>query len=374
MVKVIHSADMHLDAPMNSSSRHKSELLEDFKALIDLANQKEADILLISGDLFDSPFPTDDCVREAVEILGTCKSNVFISPGNHDYYQKDSVYHKYCFPDNVHIFISPEIKCVSTDCGADIYGYAFTSGAKKRQPLCRVHNPDRINIFSIHGDLGVPESNYAPLSCADIEMTEADYVALGHIHKSSHVKKAGKTSYAYCGCLSAKDFGESGQKGVIFGIFEKSHGICHSHFEFLPLSTHRYEIVNINITDISTMTELYNKLTRIISREEFGKHTSLRLVFKGERSEGIILSQTALDEIADKVFELEIDDRTLPKLSEQALENDPTVRGELYNILKDKLGGSTEEAELARLALRMALGAINNEDISELTKGEDIDV
>ncbi len=375
MVKMIHSADMHLDAPMSSSKRQKSQLMRDFKSLIDLANEKNADLLLISGDLFDSPFPEDSCVREAIDILGSCRSEVFISPGNHDPYFDGSVYHKYSFPDNVHIFTDYDTKYISAKCGADVYGYAFTSFSEKKHPLREVQSRDRINIYSIHADLGVQDSNYAPVFAHDIESTGADYVALGHIHKRMEIQKAGGTSYAYCGCLSPKDFGECGRKGVIYGEFDITDR-CHSaHYEFISITDRHYEIISMNLTGITTPDELCAKIYDIIAREGYGKSTSLRIIFKGERSMDISLSSTFLKDIEDKLFELEFEDRSVLEIQEKDFENDPTVKGELYSIMKDKLhSDDAEEADLARLAFRMALSAINNENVLEISEMEDIDV
>lgn len=375
MIKIIHSADMHLDAPMSSRGRRKSELMADFKSLIDISNNRGADILLISGDLFDSPYPDDSCVKETINILSLCNARVFISPGNHDPYTEDSVYAKYTFPENVHIFTSPEVQCISTECGADVYGYAFTSSAKKRQPLPRVHDLQRVNLFSIHGDLGVADSIYCPVFVADIEMTGADYVALGHIHKASNIAKIGKTSYGYSGCLSSKDFGECGKKGAIYGEFHLENGVCHSHFEFISLESHQYEIVEINVTQMDTMHQLYSKLSEIFAREGFGSRTSVRIIFKGEKSDDILLTSSAFEDPRNKVFELEFEDRTIPRIIEEELEKDPAIRGELYRILKPMLESDEEkEVTLARLALRMALGAIDNKEILDIPEMEDVDI
>ena len=43
-----------------------------------------------------------------------------------------------------------------------------------------------------------------------------DYIALGHIHKFSGIKRIGNTYYAYSGCPEGRGFDEEGDKGIIF--------------------------------------------------------------------------------------------------------------------------------------------------------------
>ncbi len=187
MIKIIHSADMHI--------RRDTMSLSALKNLINEANKRDTDVLLISGDLFDTPFPEKELAFEVISILENCHAQVFISPGNHDPFIAGSVYDIYEFPENVYIFKTSEVKHLRARCGADIYGYAFTSHSEGRHPLPEISDKSRISIYSIHADLGTG-SNYAPISQTDIELTKADYVALGHIHKRT--EKSDRSHVVLC--------------------------------------------------------------------------------------------------------------------------------------------------------------------------------
>ena len=59
-MKIIHCADLHLDAgmtanlPKEKASERKNELLTTFNRMIDYAVEEKVDALIIAGDLFDT--------------------------------------------------------------------------------------------------------------------------------------------------------------------------------------------------------------------------------------------------------------------------------------------------------------------------------
>ena len=123
-MKIIHTADNHLDMPLSSlplekATARKRERLSAFTKIIDHTIAVNADMLLISGDLFDSSNPSDAllsyCASE-FEKLGN--TPVFLSLGNHDYGIKRDV-----FPGNVHIF--PNTLTAFTSQGAFCFVFKY---------------------------------------------------------------------------------------------------------------------------------------------------------------------------------------------------------------------------------------------------------
>ena len=63
---------------------------------------------------------------------------------------------------------------------------------------------------------------------------------------------------------------------------------------------------------------------------------------------------------------LEVDDRTSPTFDGGVLENDMTLRGELYRELYPMLSdGTPEERATAAAALRLGLAALEGRNVSE---------
>ena len=77
MAKIIHTADIHLDAPFSlldvqTAQMRKNELRETFSSIVQLAESEKADIMIIAGDLFDSGFVT----KETTALLASLFSSI----------------------------------------------------------------------------------------------------------------------------------------------------------------------------------------------------------------------------------------------------------------------------------------------------------
>ena len=91
MVRLIHTADLHLDAAFSSrftkeeAEERRQKLLRAWSRLLDFAKEKQVQAVLISGDLFDSAVVS----RTAMDFfLSSVRKNPEISffylRGNHD--------------------------------------------------------------------------------------------------------------------------------------------------------------------------------------------------------------------------------------------------------------------------------------------------
>ena len=110
MPKIIHTADIHLDAPFSlfdvqKAQVRKNELRGTFSSLILLAKTEKADIMILAGDLFDSGFVTKETTSLLISQFASVPECRFvIVPGNHDFISSRSPYKTELFPPNVYIF------------------------------------------------------------------------------------------------------------------------------------------------------------------------------------------------------------------------------------------------------------------------------
>ena len=242
-VKVLHGADFHMDSafdslPEDKAAQRRREQRELLGRICETANSKGADIMLLSGDLFDSSVSYFETYEALISALAGVRAEVFISPGNHDYFCPKSPYSFLKFPDNVHIFKTPMISSFELpQLGCRVYGAGFN--APRCMPLLSgfsASDDGLINIMTIHGDLGGEQYNH--ISEEDIASSGLDYLALGHTHTFSGVKRAGRTSYAYPGCPEGRGFDETGRKGVLFGTVDRGS----ADLEFIPMGGRQYRI------------------------------------------------------------------------------------------------------------------------------------
>ena len=92
MLRIVHAADIHLDTPYRRHdeavrARLREAGREAFTRLIDLALERQADALLIAGDLFDNELLTLATERVLVDELTRATGaglTVVYATGNHD--------------------------------------------------------------------------------------------------------------------------------------------------------------------------------------------------------------------------------------------------------------------------------------------------
>ena len=361
-MKIIHTGDIHLDSPFTSlnpieAEKRRNALRAAFSSMILYAKTEKVDLFLICGDLFDDECVTKDtCLTICKEMASVPDCSFIITPGNHDPYKENSPYKLVSFPDNVYIFSSSDITKVEIDeCGVCIYGSAYLSDTKDGYSLLKAPLIDKtkLNILMHHGDLDVTSSPYSPISSRQIEESGFDYVALGHIHRGTEIKKAGESAFAYCGCIEGRDFGECGYKGAIVGDIEKG-SINLRHVRF---SNKRYEVVSHDVTGCESFSDCIADIAEKCA--PFGDDTLLRVELTGVVSEGFSADTEVLAGIVKSPFYLEIKDRTLALLNMKKLKEDKTLAGEFYRALEEKLFSDDEEEKLiAAEALKYGLRAI----------------
>lgn len=367
MIKILHTADLHLDSPFSSLSPAKSEerraeLRDIFIKMMEFA-AGNVGLVLIPGDLFDRAFVNRDTLDRLCRGFETAGCPVVICPGNHDPYTPDSIYATGHFPPNVHIFNSETPSFFDfPDLGVRVWGAAFTSERFVSAPLLRIPQlpTDRINLLCQHGDTRLT-SQKCPLNVRDIVYRGFIYAALGHVHLPPEPVASDKTTVAYCGCPVGRSFDEPGWGGAWL-VTVNAGG---AQLERLRFSDKRYMVERLDITGAGDDREIAEKLTALIASKDYGTETALRVILEGDVPPGFRPDLTLLTKLCASSLELlELRERTVPCFDASYLENDLTLRGAFYRILLPKLReGDERERHIAAEALRAGLAAIDNRDI-----------
>ncbi len=209
-VSFVHTSDVHLETDSFGNGPNGDRLRErvrrSFSGVIDLANEREADLLLIVGDLFDSSRVSDAALRFALGEVGRAVMPVVMIPGNHDAHDERSLYANLAteaLPANLHLILEPDGRVIDfPQLEARIWGRALAEHSPDYRPLSGMPAPapERWNIALAHG-LFTEEADgmrSSPITPAEIEASAYDYIALGHIHVFGDVSQ-GATRAAYCG-------------------------------------------------------------------------------------------------------------------------------------------------------------------------------
>lgn len=235
-MKILHTADWHLGAPLQG---HGEELRQALAAvpgeILEVLRQEACDLVLLSGDVFDGAY-TPYTYQTVYQTLQDMEVPVFVTPGNHDFCSPDSPWNKELWPENVHIFRSQQIESVAIpglDCR--VYGAGFEAmDCPTLLENFRTDCPEKYAIGIFHGDTIQVNSPYNSISKAQVQTSNLDYLALGHIHKADSFV-AGKTLCGWPGCPMGRGYDEQGEKGVYIVTLEDTATI-----RFHPLNTPRF--------------------------------------------------------------------------------------------------------------------------------------
>ena len=236
MIKILHSADWHLGAPMTGFDPAATEVLQKESKQIPpkiaaLCQKENCDLLLLAGDLFDG-VPSRETVLSVQSALESLSIPVIITPGNHDFCSIDSPYLQDTWPENVHIFTKAEIESiVFPQLNCRIYGCGYE--AMDCPPLLKhfhTQGAEKYHIGVFHAD-ATTASTYFPITRQQLQESGLQYVALGHIHKHGSIT-AGETLCLWPGCPMGRGFDELGTKGAILVTLDDT-----AEARFLPLNT-----------------------------------------------------------------------------------------------------------------------------------------
>lgn len=353
-MKILHSADWHLDSPLVGRTAAQAELLR--RQLLALpgkvmaaAKAEGCDLVLLSGDLFDG-----ECTPESLTAMKTAFAEtplpVFITPGNHDFFSPTSPWATEIWPENVHIFTRNGVSSVvlpELDCR--VYGAAFTGvDAPALLEGFQADCAERYAIGILHGDPTQLGSPYCPVSAEQVKNSNLDYLALGHIHKGGSFR-AGSTLCAWPGCPQGRGFDELGERGVLIVTLGET-----AESKFLPLDTVRFYDLE---------TEAGNDPAAALSAilPPVGSGDFYRITLTGE-SESLDLPAIAAQ--FSRFPNLELRDRTVPPLDIWGSAGNDTLEGVYFGMLRAALEGADEKtAAQIHLAAKISRRILNEQEV-----------
>ena len=226
MFRFLHTADIHLDSPLQGLEAHKDAPVAEIKGatrrafdnLVELAVDEGVAFVLISGDLYDGDwkdYNTGLYFAGRMGKLAKAGIKVFIVSGNHD--AASNTTRALPLPDNVTIFSNkqPESKKVD-DIGVIIHGqgYATKELTENLAAGYPAQESGYFNIGLLHTSLTGRENHarYAPCSQEDLLSRGYDYWALGHVHKREVVSES--PPIIFPGNIQGRHIKETGSKGA----------------------------------------------------------------------------------------------------------------------------------------------------------------
>lgn len=160
---------VHLDRAWTGLNAEFGSVLREWSRtvlvrVIDEANRRNAEMLVIAGDLFHRSYALPAAVDYASRMLGTFNGSVLVVPGRSDWYDDTSLYSTQRWASNIQISSSSEYQ--RNDVAPSVWTSAWTSpgGSSPRIPVA---SEPRVLIRpgmsgNVDGVLTVPELVYDP--------------------------------------------------------------------------------------------------------------------------------------------------------------------------------------------------------------------
>ncbi len=202
-MKIVHLGDLHLGyraynrLDKNGFNIREKDVLKVFKEALDKIIELNPAAVLIAGDVFHRPRPTNNTMYHTVVLLQKfreqCDIPIVIISGNHEgvkSYESGSVL-------QILEAIIPRVKVVDIDIenvtldnlSLNVMCVPYNSLSKFKEYSIKPDKDYKYNILMMHGSFNSPKcaeitkNESAIIEENDIAKDEWNYVALGHYHK-----------------------------------------------------------------------------------------------------------------------------------------------------------------------------------------------
>ncbi len=363
-VKLLHTADIHLDAPLgwlgNKGKEKRRQIKETFRAVIDLALEEQVDALLVAGDLFDSNSPSQDTIDLVQAQLRRLSAPVFLLPGTHDCFDDCSIYRRSeIFGPNAHILNCSDTAHELSALDLTVHGQGNLTKRSHTSPLAGLSkNPNtRFNVALAHGSLAMPgaEDDF-PLTREEIGASGMDYLALGHWH-----------TYRDCSTSSTKAFYSGppeliaeGELGCVLLVELAETG---TKVEPRRVGRRRYQKLELMLDQVQSVEEIRERINSIGDPD-----LVLSVSLTGLKPLHLVVDATELaQELASGFFALKVNDISHPMLSAEDMEAFPEnlVIGQFIRRMSVLIGeaASPEQRRIREGALQVGVALLQGRKV-----------
>ena len=401
MVKLIHTADLHLDSAFRSrftkeeaENRRQKQLMA-WKELLSFAVEKKVQGILIAGDLFDSPVVSHGTMDFFLSTISEHPEiSFFYLRGNHD--TENTFCYQENLPKNLFLFsekgkkyrLNDRLLLAGVEYGTKDISFGENEGAtqgagqaaeqgvgqenahgaealsksesesEEESKFLKLKEED-CNILLLHGALyqGTPKGDSFQgeegIFLKNLEKLPLSYIALGHIHKGGEGRLNNGALWAYPGCLQGRGFDEEGERGFLYLKVEEEKKEIHK--EFIPIKQGEFRILEIELLEDEGTLACLKKIEVEMEKAGIAKEDSLRIILKGkkglEQERNLRYLQLQLQ---DSVFFLEIRDECELSWNREEAMKEKSLKGEFLRVLAAADNLSKEEQEEI-IALGMGL-------------------
>lgn len=374
-MKLIHTADLHLDSKLNRhlddkrARERRNELLLTFQRLVEYAAERDTEAILIAGDLFDVA-RVSATARNAV--LAAIKEHPGIAfyylRGNHDAdaFLQDILKKEGRYPENLKLFTTQWTSYEQT--GADGSTVVITgaeANAENNGTLARslLLDQSRVNIVMLHGQetetAGKKDAEVIPLR--EYRNLGIDYLALGHIHAPKQERLDARGVYGYAGCLEGRGFDECGPRG--FYELTVSDGKLSS--EFIPFAQRVMWERRVDVSSAMNSNEAIALIRQDAAQAGISRKDMLKVILSGEVSMEAEFDESYIAQSFEEDFYfVKVVNATVPKVNYEEYAKDASLKGEYIRLIREEVQkealSEKEAAEIIKLGIDLLSNVRDN--------------
>ncbi|MDQ7843621.1 MAG: DNA repair exonuclease [Armatimonadota bacterium] len=370
MIRLLHLADLHLGRPFRMLGERGAAQRRALEAAlvrtVDLAVAEGVHLVLIAGDLFDSPHPspaTLDLVGRELRRLEEAQIRIAVVAGNHDvgrdgYLGGHDRLRTAC-PST--IFFGPTVETVTfADLDLTVIGRSPDPGAAT-SPLAGWPRgrTTRFAVGLTHGSLyraGVVEGP-GVIHPQEIRDLGLDYLALGDWHSAAEVVGPPTPAW-YAGSPELLAYDQEGAGHVLL-VEIAAPGAAQIRRQRVGRRVYRRIDLDVAAADDSAIRRAIEAAA--------DAETICDVTLTGLVPLDRILNTRALEEeLADRFFRLRITNRTQVWVDERSLHavSPDTVLGRYVRLMQDKIAAASEEERpLLEEALQMGVAVLQGREV-----------
>ena len=355
----VHMADMHFDTPFtnlslknNFGKKRRLDQREIFKKIIKYIQENKIEYLFISGDLYENEYIQKTTIEYINELFKEIpQTKIFITPGNHDPYLKNSMYNNFEWSKNVKIFTSKIEKIETPE--ADIYGVGFDDFYSTGLNIenIKIENKNKINILITHGSLNTSDKmqlQYNPMNKNKLKELGFDYIALGHIHKPDYNTEPNQR-IVYPGSTISMGFDELGEHGFITGNLNKQK----LELSFIPADNKEFKELEFDVSNIND----FEKLIEEINNLKLDENKFYKIILIGKRNFEIDILELNKFILIENI--IKIKNKTILNYNLEELANDTTLKGIFVQELLDEMKKQNYSQEEIDKIIEIGLSVLN---------------
>ena len=357
-MRLLHFADLHLDAPFawappEASRLRRRNRREVLGRILELAERERADAVLCAGDLFEQDRFGPDTVAFLRASFASTSLPVYLAPGNHDWYSERSPYASVDWPPNVHVFTEPRLVPVTLAEGVTLWGAAHRAPANT-DGFFTDFTPDRagVHLALAHASertvLGWQEAGkqpHAPFDAGELERADIAHAFLGHYHVPRDAER-----YTYPGNPDPLEFGEDGERGVVIAEVAADGGVARSRHRVAVSEVHD---VSVRLDGCLHSDDVRSKVATALA----GLGGCVRVTLTGELAPTAELDVAELHRLGPHLDALVVRlERVSVAYDLDALAGEATVRGQFVRDAQRRIADDEQRRRVVLTGLRALEG------------------